>query len=112
MTWQDEFDLVGLRCDCADDSGAGRERFNQYLKPDPRTMEPRVHINASCVQTIIQLKRYQWEDHKKALDKAQKQKAKEKDDDRPTLWKYLMNSDPTFDGLRHGGQIIRRRRAA
>lgn len=112
VTWQDEFDRAGLVCDLADDSGAGRERFNQYLKPDPRTTDVRVHIEQSCKNTIRQLLRYQWEDHKRALDKAQKQKTKEKDDDNPTLWKYLMNTDPSFDALRHGSRIIRRRRAA
>jgi hypothetical protein len=112
ITWQDEFYDAGLRCDLADDSGVGRQRFDEYLKPDIRTRDVRVHIHPRCVTTITQMKRHQWEDHKKSLDKEQKQKAKDKDSDHPALWKYLMNSDPTYHGLRHCGQILRRKRRA
>jgi hypothetical protein len=108
ITWQDEFYDAGLRCDLADDSGVGRQRFDEYLKPDPRTRDVRVHIHPRCVTTISQMKRHQWEDHKKSADKEQKQKAKDKDSDHPALWKYLMNYDPTYAGLRHCGQILRR----
>jgi hypothetical protein len=112
LTWQDEFDMAGLRCDLADDSGVGRQRFNEYLKPDPATRDVRAHIHPNCPVTIGQLKKHQWEDYKKGMDKGQKQKAKDKDDDHPTLWKY--HADPTFNGLQRGGRVYRapRRRAA
>ncbi|KPK66951.1 hypothetical protein AMJ82_11550 [candidate division TA06 bacterium SM23_40] len=96
ITWQDEFDAVGLHCDLADDSDVGRERFNEYLKPDARTHAPRVHIDVGCTTTIQQIKRYIWDEYKQSLDKDQKQKPKTKNDDHPTLWKYLLNQDPSF----------------
>jgi hypothetical protein len=46
------------------------------------------------------MKRYLWDDHKRGADKDQKQKAKQKHDDHPTLLKYLANTDPSFRGLR------------
>jgi hypothetical protein len=54
------------------------------------------------------MKRYVWDDHRKTLEKAQKQKAKEKNDDYPTLIKYLMNADPTFHFMQLGAQRVRR----
>jgi hypothetical protein len=108
ITWQDEFDTCGLVCDLADDSDVGRARINEYLKPDPKTLEPRMHIHATCEKTIQQFKRYIWDDYRRALEKDIKQKPKEKYDDFPTLWKYLLNSDPTFNFALQGAPFIRR----
>jgi len=36
----------------------------------------------------------------------QKQVPRAKNDDYPTMLKYLMNSDPTYRGLRGYGQVI------
>jgi hypothetical protein len=110
VTWQDEFDRAMLRCDLADDSDVGRKRFNQYLKPDPYTHDVRVHINAECRGTITQLKQFQWADFKKSMDKDQKQQPKDKHSDYPALLRYLLNTDPTFAGLRNIGRIIKTRR--
>jgi hypothetical protein len=109
ITWQDEFDAAGLACDLADDSDVGRARFNEYLRPDADTLEPRVHISYRCSKTIHQLKRYVWDDFRKTLEKDLKQKPKEKNDDYPTMWKYLLNLDPTFRFMQMGAPHIRRR---
>jgi hypothetical protein len=110
VTWQDEFQAAGLMCDLADDSDVGRKRIDEYLKPDPNTLEPRIHISSRCPKTIQQMKRYVWDDYRKTLEKAQKQVPKDKNDDMPTLKKYLMNTDPTFRFFLSGGQRIRRPR--
>ena len=108
ITWQDEFQDAGLMCDLADDSGVGRKRIDEYLKPDPSTLTPRIHIARSCHKTVAQMKRYVWDDYKKALERDLKQIPKSKNDDFPTLLKYLMNTDPTFHFAKLGSQRIRR----
>lgn len=112
ITWQDEFDRVGLVCDLADDSDPGRGRLNEHLKPDPRTQRPRVKIDPTNQNTIRQLLRYRWDDHRQRLEKDLKQRPNAKDDDFPTLWKYVMNDEPTFAMLREPYRIIRRRSVA
>ena len=109
VTWQDEFASAGLCCDLADDSSVGRKRFDTYLKPDERTLRPRVEIHERCRDTITQLGRYVWDDYRLHLEKSQKQTPKDKHDDFPSLWKYLMNSEPQFAFLRMGPQVIHRR---
>ena len=104
LTWQDAFERAGLACDLADDSDVGRAELNKYLRPDPQTRRPRIHYDVSCTRTIHQMKRYLWDDYKRGADKDQKQKAKQKHDDFPTLTKYLLNSEPTFRGLRQMGR--------
>lgn len=107
-TWQDAFERTGLTFDLADDGEAGRQALNDYLKPDPYTQKPRYQVHERCIKTIQQMKRYGWEDFKKTLEKDQKQKAKQKFDDFPTLLKYIMNSQPTFRGLKSIGAPISR----
>jgi hypothetical protein len=108
VTWQDEFSEAGLSCDLADDSGVGRQRLNQYLKPDPRTRRPRFHVHPRCQKTIWQTKRYVWDDYRKNTERDLKQIPRDKNDDYPTMIKYLMNLEPTFQFLRDGGPVIRR----
>ncbi len=110
VTWADEFANAGIRCDLADDSDVGRARINEYLKPDARTMRPRLRVHSRCRDTIYQMNRYVWDDFKAALEKDLKQKAKEKYDDFPTLLKYCLNSGPSFQWLSSGAPIIRRKR--
>jgi hypothetical protein len=52
------------------------------------------------------MKRYVWADHKKGLDRDQKQVPKDKNDDYPTLLKYLANHEPSFRMLQDAGQVI------
>lgn len=108
-TWQDDFDAAGLVTDLADDSDVGRGRLNEYLRPDPGTLAPRVHVHPRCAQTIHQLTRYSWDDYRQADERDLKQKPKTKYDDYPTLLKYILNTDPTLRGLVGGVQIFRRR---
>ena len=110
ITWQDEFDAAGLRCDLAEDSDVGRKRIDEYLKPDRSTLEPRIHISHQCPKTIRQMKRYVWDDFRQALEKGMKQKPKDKEDDYPTMMKYLLNTNPDFRFLQAGAPIIRRHR--
>lgn len=109
VTWQDEFDAVGLITDLAtSDTETGWQRINAMLRPDPLTRRPRLMVDVSCEKTIFQMQRYVWDDYRQALEKAQKQKPKEKHDDFPGILRYLANSDPTFYDLREGNRIIHR----
>lgn len=108
VTWLDEFAKAGLNCDLADDSDVGRARINEYLKPDPKRLSPRIHIREGCFQTILQMKRYIWDEYRQSLEKDLKQKAKEKYDDYPTMMKYVLNLDPTFTFMTRGAPVIQR----
>ena len=108
ITWKDEFDAAGLRCDLADDSDVGRQRINQFLKPDPSTRKPRFTFDPRCQTAILQFKRYVWDDFRRTQERDLKQKPKPKYDDQPTLAKYLFNWLPTFRMLYSGAQIITR----
>ena len=107
-TWQNEFENAGLACVLADDGAVGRTTLNTYLKPDDGRWQPRIHIHPRCKTTIFQLKRYVWADWKLAAERAQRQVPKDKDDDFPSLLKYLMNLNPTFTMLNGVGRVIRR----
>lgn len=108
ITWRDEFDNGGLYCELADTSDVGRGRINDYLKPDSRTYAPRLHFHLDCHNSIHQMKRYVWDDHRKKAEKDLKQKARQKYDDYPTMLKYLMNYDPNFSFLTQGAPVIKR----
>ena len=108
LTWQDEFDLVGIRTDLADDSDAGRSRVNDYLQPDPRTLRPRITIHPRCSKAIFQFKRYVWDDYREKVERDLKQQPKPKNDDHPTMAKYLLNASPEFRSSVAPG-ILRRR---
>ncbi len=108
IVWQDDFEAAGLPTECADDSEVGRKTLNQYLKPDERRMQPRIHIHPRCKTTISQTKRYSWDDYKRSAEKDQKQIPKAKNDDFPTLLKYIMNYGPAFAPLKGGGGMYHR----
>lgn len=108
VTWRNVFDEAGLPCEMADDSAVGRATLNQYLKPDERRLQPRIHVHPRCKTTISQIKRYSWDDYKRSTEKDQKQTPKAKNDDFPTLLKYVMNYAPTFSGLKHMGRVFSR----
>jgi hypothetical protein len=108
ITWQDEFDRVGLVTDLAEDSEVGRSRINEMLRPDAMTRRPRLMVHTLCEKMISQMTRYVWDDYKQALEKAQKQKPKEKHDDFPTILRYFANAEPKFRDLREGTRIVRR----
>ncbi len=107
ITWQDAFDQAGMRIDLADDGEVGRRIFNDYLKPDPHTRQPRYRCDPRCVKTIYQLKRYCWDDFKRTAEKGQKQRPKQKHDDYCACLKYAVNSQPSFRGLASMGQHFR-----
>lgn len=106
VTWQDEFGNAGLHCALADDSDVGRGRVNEYLKPDDRTLRPRLRVSSRCSRTIFQMKRYVWDNYRRQEEKDLKQVPKPKNDDFPTLLKYLMNTDPNFVLLNRGAPVI------
>jgi len=108
-TWVDEFDEVGLRYELADDSDVGRSRLNEFLKPDPVTRLPRIHIHPRCNHAIFQLKRYAWAEYKMQLERDVKQVPRDKNDDYPTMLKYLMNRLPTFRYLMQGYPVVRKK---
>jgi len=107
--WIDEFDEVGLRYELADDSAVGRQRLNEYLKPDPIMRIPRIHIHPRCIHAIFQMKRYAWAEFKMSLEKDVKQIPRDKNDDYPTMLKYLMNKSPTFKYLVQGYPVLRKK---
>ena len=107
-TWQDEFWEAGLVCDLADDSDVGRGRVNEYLKPDERTARPRLRVHSRCPTVISQIKRYAWDEYRHSAERDLKQKPRDKYDDYPTLWKYLLNFAPTFRMLSRGAPVITR----
>lgn len=107
-TWQDEFDAVGLRFDLADDSGVGRSRLNDFIKPDSYFKRARFRIDPSCTDAIFQMKRYVWRDPKEQEGKAQSQEPLALHDDFPTLFKYFMNMLPKFNSV--GYEVYKRDR--
>ena len=108
ITWQDEFDRSGLLCELSDDSSVGRKRVDEYLKVDPYTHRPRLHVHPRCVNTIHQIKRYRWSEYKATLEKDLKQVPRDKEDDYPTLLKYLLNYQPSFQLLKAGAPVLKR----
>src|SRR3990167_456854 len=108
VTWQDEFASAGLYCDLANDIDVGRQRINQLLKPDPDTMRPRIKVHPRCKDTIYMMNRYSCGEFSKNVDRDQKQTPKDRNDDYPTLLKYLANSEPVFRFLRGGAQVLKR----
>lgn len=105
-TWLDEFYDSGLHVDPADSSDVGRGIFDQLLKPDQQMKVPFVTIHPRCQNTILQLKRYMWDDWKLSSDKDQKQVAKRKYDDYPAIWRYFCNGHFTFQYLARGSKMI------
>ena len=108
VNWQDEFDEARISFDLADNSEVGRQRVNQYLKPDPKTFRPRLVIHPRCQLAISQIKRHVWDDFRRTMDRGQKQSPKDKYDDYPDLLKYCMNWEPTFRMLYAGAPVIQR----
>ena len=109
--WQKEFYNAGLNCDMADSHDSGRKAFNTFLKPDPHTRRPRAMVHERCANTIYQIKRYVWDEHANRLEKDLKEKAREKYDDYPALWRYVMNVKATFDFLDRGHQVFKKRKS-
>lgn len=109
LVWQDEFANVGLGCDLADSSDVGRSRLNDFLQPDIHTYRPRMHFHSRCQNAVYQIKRYTWDDHKRATGKDIKQKAREKYDDYPGMCRYLLNYDPDFATLVQGAPVLGRK---
>lgn len=108
VTWQDEFARVGLICDLADDGDPGRARFNELLKPDLQSGKPRFLSDPTCTRTHFQLKRYVWDEYRMSSEKDIKQKARTKNDDYPTLLKYVCNLNPRYRGLQNIGTVYSR----
>ena len=94
LTWQTEFDNVGFHFDLADDSDIGRSRINDYLKPDPIFQQSRLRFDISCTTAIFQMKRYIWDERHNPDRLDVKQTPLAKNDDFPTMLKYLMNRLP------------------
>ena len=110
ISWQDEFAAAGLHCDLADDSGVGRSRVNQMLKPDTMTLRPRITVHPRCKDAIYQMNRFSWSEFSKNVDRDQKQTPSDKYSDYPAMLRYLANSDPVFHFLKMGAPIIHRRK--
>lgn len=99
LTWQMEFDNVGLRFDLADDSSVGRARMNDFIKPDRMFKRSRFRVDPSCDDFSFQMKRYVWADLKNQEGKDVVQEPLRLHDDFPTLAKYLFNFMPTATSI-------------
>lgn len=110
LTWQMEFDNVGLHFDLGSDSDVGRSRLNDFLKPDPKFLRPRFRLDPACADASAQMKRYVWDENKIAGNKDVKQVPLQKNDDYPTLFKYLMNRMPGH--VDHELSVYRRDRSS
>ena len=108
LTWQDAFEQVGIVCDLADDSDVGRRALDEYLEPDEQTRQPRFTVDPRNSDVIYQIKRFSWDDFKSSAEKGQKQRPKAKHDDYPAILRYILNSQPSFRGLKQCGQVYRR----
>jgi phage terminase large subunit-like protein len=99
-----EYDRVGLRCDLPDDSfTVGKNRLRQRIRPDRVTRKPGLLVFSHCHKTRYQFENYVW-DHwaRESETKDEKQAPITKNDDFPTLLKYLANENPTHIGLHAG----------
>jgi hypothetical protein len=107
-TWQDVFDQAGLRCDLASDSAVGRALFDEFLIPDRYRGQPRIHFRQGVTGLAVdQIKRYAWDNYKVRDERAVKEVPRDKYDDYPTLVKYAMNANLSFNVLREGAPIIK-----
>jgi phage terminase large subunit-like protein len=74
----------GARDDARRRLRVGRKTLNQLLKPDDRRLQPRVHVHPRAHRRpISQMKRYSWDNYKRADEKDVKQTPKAKYDDYP-----------------------------
>lgn len=110
LTWQMEFDKVGLHFDLAIDSSVGRARLNDFIKPDRQFRRTRFRVDPSCEEAIFQMNRYVWADRKNEELKDQSQEPLKKNDDFPSLFKYLMNDLPTGEAT--APTVMRRNRGS
>lgn len=109
-TLQEAYDEVGLRCDLAIDAMNTGIRFVQEaLLPDQRTRRPRFAVFNTCERFIYGMTRWAWDDYSRANDRELKERPRDRYKDFPDLIRYLMNMQPSYNGLRHGGGIIRLR---
>lgn len=109
-TVRDELSAVGLRCDLSDDDFVvGKNRLNALLKPDTRTHRPRFFFFNTCQKTDYQFRHFTWDEYTRYSSDTRdpKQLPRKKDDDFPGLARYHANLEPTFAGLKYGGQVIR-----
>ena len=67
-----------------------------------------MHFHPRCKTAIFQMKRYSWDDYKRASERDLKQQPKQKNDDMPACLKYIANHAPTFAGLRGMGAVLSR----
>lgn len=100
VTWQTEFQRAELPFELADDGAPGRSIVDERLKPDRHTLRPRLIVHPRCVTTILQMKRWCWNEDRNPDRKGLRQTPDDKHSDFPTLLKYLANDFPTFNGYR------------
>lgn len=111
VTVRDEFDAVGLRCKLANDAfDVGKNRLRALLRPDLKTRNPHSRIFNTCHKTIYQFEHYVWSEWSRysAAQKDPKPIPQAKNDDFPTLHRYLANENVTYAGLMAGREPVRR----
>ena len=109
-TVKQEFDDVGLRCstNVSDDRFIARMKMAEYLKPDPRTMQPRFHIFNTCKRSSYQMTHWSWDEWAGYVSdrKDSKPIPQEKNSDFPTLHGYVMNDNPSFRSAHASSMVI------
>lgn len=113
VTVRDKLDQVGIRCALADSNfDAGMIMLRDRLKPDNRTRRPRFHIFNTCPVSNRQFLKYTWKEHvtaRAAEVNDQKAVPIDKNDDLPTLARYLGAMNPSYAGLQMGASRFRPR---
>src|SRR3990167_843232 len=107
---RNEFDAVGIRCALANDAfTVGMKRLREIIRPDERTKASRLHIFNTCYLTNKQIKGYVWAEWSRQSEGTKDRKAMpiDKNDDFPTMLRYIVLANPTFRGLNVGNRPMR-----
>lgn len=102
-----EFDAVGLRCRMMDDDQfTARNTIRTYLKPDPRTRQPRFRVFTTCPRTNYMFLNWLWDERatRASIEKHDiKEKTQDKDSDFPKNVGYFLNDNPTYATYHNAG---------
>mgnify|MGYP003393945588 FL=1 len=104
---REEFDRAGIHCAMAEDNRfTARTRIREYLKPDRRTRQPRLHIFKTCTKSNYQMMHWSWDENASYTSDRRDPKPipQQKHSDFPTLWGYVLNDNPNFRSI-HGSTM-------
>lgn len=94
-----EFDRAGIHCAMAQDNRfTARTRIREYLKPDRRTRQPRIHFFKNCVKSNYQMMHWSWDENASYSSDRRDPKPipQQKNSDFPTILGYVMNDNQSY----------------